>query len=363
MPNFTEADAFPAVPVIEQADLVIGGSETSASNRPIDALVDRTRWLRNRVEAIESNTSNLIVGSDVQAWDTDLDALAAQTGTGLLRRTGNGTATTVSTWVDPSISGGRLSLVTADTFPTTDQIDADRLYYIPHSSNLIALRSGSEWRLVPFVESSASLAALPANTNHDVFISLNGASLAFEFQAWTSATAQSVALVRQDGVLCKLGDLTRRYMGTIRTTGAGKTESSRAKRFVWNVSNQIEHVLRRRPVPSSWSAVGTAWRAANGDNDNRVQVVCGVRQNLIDLRLIGRASINGELGIAINSAGAPNIEYGIGLSDSNQTTTVASAYIESPRVGHSFYQMVERSQSGNSIFAGDETALSGIWRC
>jgi hypothetical protein len=152
-------------------------------------------------------------------------------------------------------------------------------------------------------------------------------------------------------------------MGTIRTTGAGRTESSRARRFVWNVSNQIEHVLRRRPVPSSWSAVGTAWRAANGDNDNRVQVVCGVRQNLIDLRLLGRASINGELGIAINSAGAPNTEYGIGLSDSNQTTTVASAYIESPRVGHSFYQMVERSQSGNSVFAGDETALSGIWRC
>jgi hypothetical protein len=128
MPNFTEADAFPSVPIIETGDLVIGGSETSASNRPIDALVDRTRWLRNRVEAIESNTSNLIVGSDVQAWDADLDALAAQTGTGLLRRTGNGTAAVVTTWVDPSIAGGRLSLVTADTFPTTDQIDADRLY-------------------------------------------------------------------------------------------------------------------------------------------------------------------------------------------------------------------------------------------
>lgn len=364
MPPISEnANIFPAVPLIEIGDLVVGGSESSGPNRALKPLTDRTANNRLRIQSIIDNSTNLIVGSDVQAWDTDLDAVASLTGTGLIRRTGNGTAAVVTSWVDPSVAGGRLSLTAGVSFETADVVDANRIYYTPHTGGAIALRVGSEWQLVPFIESSVSIATLAANTNHDVFVYLNGASLAFELQAWTSDTARSVALVRQDGVWSKTGDLTRRYLGTVRTSDAGKTQNNKERRYLYNATNQLPHIFKKRPGANSWTAIGTNWRASNGDTSNRVQLVCGLAQSLVDLSAYGAAAINAQLGISVNSVGIPDRSFGGGQSHDSQTTTIGGLYKEYPRLGHSFYQLVELSQAGNSIFDGSLISLSGVWWC
>jgi hypothetical protein len=364
MPNFTEVTTgFPAVPQIETTDLVLGGSATSPTNLPLKALVERTAQNKSRIDSIVASSTSLIVGVDVQAFDSDLTAVANLTGTGLIRRTGNGTAALVSHWVDPFIAGGRLSLAAGESTHVADVIDANRVYYTPHNGAALALYTGTEWRLQPFIESSASISTLPANTNYDVFVYLVGNTLTLDLQPWTNDTTRSVAIVRQDGVWCKSGDLPRRYVGSFRTTGAGKTESSATKRFLYNAANQVEHILRRQPGVSSWPAVGTAWRAANGDNNNRVQVLCGLRSNVVDLTATGIGSNNAQLGISINTVGTATFDFGMGLSDGAQTTMIGSFYKEIPRLGLSFYQLVERSQGGTSIFNGSEMAIHGMWRC
>lgn len=364
MPNISEdSGSFPPVPLIEAGDAVIGGSESSGPNKALNALTDRSAYNKRLIEDIQSNSTNLIIGSDVQAWDEDLDAVAALAGNGLVRRTGNGTAEIVTSWVDPGVAGGRLSLTAGDSFSSGDVIDANRIYYTPHVSATIALRSGNEWKLTPFIESSASIGTLQADTNHDVFLYLNGASLAFELQPWTNDTTRSVALIRQNGVWCKSGDTTRRYVGSIRTGTAGTCTSSEERRHVFNANNRLPHTLRRQPVANSWNAVGTNWRAANGNNSNRVQLICGLRETMADLAIVGIAGTNAKMGISINTVGTANRDFGIGLSDANQSTTIAAIYREVPRLGHSFYQLVEQSQDGTSGFDGENTALSGIWWC
>ena len=364
MPPISENNQiFPSVPLIEVGDLVVGGSESSGPNKALKPLTDRTAYNKAQIDSIVANSTNLIVGTDVQAWDTDLDAISALTGNGLIRRTGTGTVQLVTSWVDPSVAGGRLSLAAGDSFSSGDVIDANRLYYTPHTGASIALRSGNEWVLVPFVESSVSLATLAANTIFDVFIYLNGASLAFELQSWASLTARSVALTKQNGVWCKLGDATRRYVGSIRIGTAGTCTSSQERRYLFNANHRLPHIVRRKPVSSSWNAVGTGWRAADGDNDNRIQILCGLRETMLDLNVLGSASNNAKLGISVNTVAPASQDFGVGVSDATQTTMIGSIYREVPRLGHSFYQMVEQSQDGTSSFDGDNLALSGLWWC
>jgi hypothetical protein len=78
-----------------------------------------------------------------------------------------------------------------------------------------------------FSEVSASLSGLTPNTNYDVLGYNNSGTLALDLVAWTNGTTRATALARQDGVLVKSGATTRRYLGTLRTTGTtGQTEFS-----------------------------------------------------------------------------------------------------------------------------------------
>lgn len=53
MANFTEANTFTeTVPLVEITDIVLGGSETSGPNKIGKPLVDRTRWLKDKVDTL-----------------------------------------------------------------------------------------------------------------------------------------------------------------------------------------------------------------------------------------------------------------------------------------------------------------------
>lgn len=55
MANFPETSTFePAVHVIGAEELVLGGSPTSPSNLPFQQLVNRTKWLKDAVDSLES---------------------------------------------------------------------------------------------------------------------------------------------------------------------------------------------------------------------------------------------------------------------------------------------------------------------
>jgi hypothetical protein len=147
-------------------------------------------------------------------------------------------ATAVSSSTAP-VAGGRLTLSGTDPLPSADQLAATTLYYLPFEHGQISLWNGSAYALYTFTSASIALTGLTANTNYDAYAYQNSGTVTLELVAWTNDTTRATALTRNLGVLSKMGDVTRRYLGTIRITGTtGQCEDSDANRFVVNWFNR-----------------------------------------------------------------------------------------------------------------------------
>jgi hypothetical protein len=106
----------------------------------------------------------------------------------------------------------------------------------------------------------------PAGTVYDVFCFANSGTPKLEMVAWSSTTARATALTMQDGVYCKNGDTTRRYLGSFATSSTdGQSEDSGEKRLLFNYCNRVARYMERRDNATSWNlpANMTTWRNAN----------------------------------------------------------------------------------------------------
>lgn len=110
----------------------------------------------------------------------------------------------------------------------------------------------------------------------DVFAFANAGTPKLEWCVWTNATTRATALVMQDGVLCKTGVLTRRYLGTVYVgTTAGQLEDSIANRLVWNMYNQVLRSLKKVDTTATWSYSVATWRQTRAQAGNQVTFVLG----------------------------------------------------------------------------------------
>ena len=115
-----------------------------------------------------------------------------------------------------------MTLATGVPVPTADVNNTANLYFTPHTGSRVALYvPGFGWRLYVFEELSASVAAVAADKNLDVFIYDNEGVLTLSLVEWSTNTLRATALTRQDGVLVKGGAPAYRYLGTIRTSCCG----------------------------------------------------------------------------------------------------------------------------------------------
>ena len=164
----------------------------------------------------------------------------------------------------PSICEGRLTLETGVSVSTTDQSAKTAVYFTPHIGTNVSLYDGNEWNMFTFGELTLSISGYTADTNFDIFIYDNSGTLTLESTAWTDDTTRATALTTQDGVYVKSGATTRRYLGTIRTTGTtGQCEDTEDRRFVWNYYNQTRRKMESKlgSGTSSHTYTTTAWRA------------------------------------------------------------------------------------------------------
>jgi hypothetical protein len=260
----------------------------------ISALTDNTTWVQLTVAHVAGNGS--FSASDVLSVEF---TRAGDAGAG-----GGGGSN--------SIADGRLTLSTGTPIPSADQLAATTLYYTPHIGGKIALYNGASWDVISFSEVSISLSGKTADTNYDVFGYNNSGTLTLELLAWTNATTRATALVRQDGVLCKTGALTRRYLGTIRTTGTtGQCEDSAVKRFVWNAENRVPRGLYRAESADSWTHTPiNTWMQANNSTANQLAVVRGldIEPMACDAHSVFQSSNStvqwGRVGIGLDSTSA-----------------------------------------------------------
>lgn len=99
LPGFAAAQTFPTVPDHSVVGRIgIGGSSGPSQSIPFTSLqpllggmlaANNLSDLTNKATA--RTNLGVAIGTNVEAWDTDLDCLAALSGTGILKRTGSGT--------------------------------------------------------------------------------------------------------------------------------------------------------------------------------------------------------------------------------------------------------------------------------
>lgn len=280
---------------------------------------------------------------------------------------GNATWGSVPGTFPIGLAGGRLTLASGVPVMSSAVTTATVLYYTPYISDQIALYNGTIWTNYSFTERSISLAGLAADTNFDVFIYDLAGVLTLELTAWTNDTTRATALVRQNGVLVRSGAATRRYLGTIRTTGTiGQSEFSfgglavggtAAKLFVWNQYNRQRVTTFSGDTTDSWSYGTVAWRAANNSSTIRTNFVVGqqegVAQATYQCVVVANASGGAVTGIGYDSVtalaqGSASFSYVVLGQNS------FSSFGVTPAPGFHYLSAIETAYTGNAVtFSGD----------
>jgi hypothetical protein len=272
----------------------------------------------------------------------------------------------------------RLTLTTATPVTTADVTGASAVtvFLSPYVGNRIDLpdASGNPQR-VTTAEISIAVPATTA-TMYDVFAFLNGSTATLELLAWTNDTTRATALVRTNGRLLKTGDLTRLYVGSVRTGAvSGQTEDSLTKRLVWNYYNRVKRPMVRVDSTATWTYTTAGYRQANGAAANQLAAVIGVVEAPMELMLVSNAT---------NSSAAPGVVVanaigldGTGAFISSYAVAAGNAYTGGltalvvtsrvfPSAGYHFYVWMEYSTaSGTTTWTGTNGSLpfnvSGIF--
>lgn len=260
------------------------------------------------------------------------------------------------------ICEGRLTLTSGTPVTTTDVTAATTIYFAPYKGDRVYLYDGTRWRLYSFTEISLALGTLTSGLPYDVFLYDNAGTLTLESLAWTNGTTRATNLITQNGVLCKTGALTRRYLGTFYTTATTTTEDSAAKRFLWNYYNRVERFLYAKETTDSWTYTTAAWRETNGGSTpgiSRVDYVVGFNEDIVTARAVGKLTnsagmISGSTGIGIDTSTASNaMNMGNGILASIALTFFAE-YIGYPGLGYHSIRWLEYSQAiGTTTWYGD----------
>lgn len=262
-----------------------------------------------------------------------------------------------------NICDGRLTLTTVTPVTTGNVTAATSVFFTPYSGKYISLYNGSTWDLLGFSELTLSVPAT-TSTVYDVFAFNNSGVAAVEALAWTNDTTRATALVKQDGVLAKTGALTRRYLGSFRTTTvSGQTEDSATKRHLWNYYNRVKRPLQRFETTASWNYMTATVRQANGSTANQVDILVGFQEALLDLELMG---------VIVDNGGNIPVSAGIGESSTttytvgSMVTTIAEAgtsiptirLAKYPAVGRNFYSWNEWSTAtGTTVWHANVAAV------
>ena len=278
---------------------------------------------------------------------------------------GGGGGVDLTEYLAPSLVEGRLTLTTGTPITTSDVTAATTLYFTPFNGNTVGLYDGSSWGLHTLSEISIAVPA-QASQMYDVFLYDNSGVLTLELTAWTNDTTRATALTTQDGVYVKTGALTRRYLGSFRTTtSAGQTEDSLAKRHVWNYYSRVPRPLYVADATANWTYSTATWRPTRNQTTNRVQVVIGLSETPIlisaVLRMqVGNNAARGATGIGIDSTNtnSAQIVHDVNSNDPDYVIATGSEahYVGYPAIGFHYFQWLEIASTGTPTFYGQPTS-------
>jgi len=265
---------------------------------------------------------------------------------------------------------GRLTTESGVPVSPSDRTAQSTIYFTPYQGNRVALYSGSAWGEYALTERSLALTGLTSGKNYDVFLYDNAGTLTLELSAaWSSDSARTDALTLQDAVWVKSGATTRRYVGTIRTTGTTTTADAANQLFVWNCYNRVSRTLRRTYTTNYTYATNTI-REQNGVTTERLEFVRGLNEDGVLLSLATRLE-NPNAGIASISVG-----FGFDSTTVYDTETAIAqarltdfmylgatlAAVKRPAAGYHYVTMLERVEvnTARSNAGSDRTLMATV---
>lgn len=271
--------------------------------------------------------------------------------------------------LDVSRNDFRLSLTSGLAVTTSDVTGATTIYLTSYKGNRIALpatSTASVWAVFESAEVSLALGTLTADKNYDVFAYWSGSAVVLEALAWSSDTARATALVRTKGVYLKTGALTRRYIGTFRTTSTTTTEDSLAKRFVWNAANRVPRAVSRTETTASWTYTTATFRQARASTSNQVAYVAGLAEDAVAVSLDVSMENSGTAAVVLSGIGVDSTSAASGSTGRVPLLTALtiqmshSEYVGAAQLGYHYLAWLEYSTaSGTTTWYGSSAANAG----
>jgi len=273
-------------------------------------------------------------------------------------------------FVDPQVCDGRLTLSTGDPIPDSDIASSANVYFTSFLGNRISLYvQDYGWRLYTFGELTLDISGVADAKNIDVWIYDNAGTHTLAYTEWSNDILRATAIIRQDGVWCKTGALGYRYLGTVRTSGAGVVCDTEAKRFTWNFNNRRPRKVLKVESTNTWAYTLATWRSANASDLNRIELVIGVSEDPVELTIHSISSSTGAYGRAVGIAlDATNTNHAHINSRTGNSSflPIASIYLGFPGIGYHYLQWVENAQAAGTCTwygdGGDSTLIqSGLY--
>ena len=287
----------------------------------------------------------------------------------------------------PSTFEARLTLESGVAVSTTDQLAKTTLYLTKHKGNKIALYNTvlARWLIYTIDEISIAIPST-INTNYDVFLYDDDGALTLVLVAWHDSTAGASqrtladpawgGTTLQDGIRVKDGELNKRFIGCVGTGSvSGQTEKSKSKVLIWNYYNRVATDIGAFESTANWTINVTDWRKLNDSTDARVEIIIGLQEDLIELRVealfkANVASVNYCVGIGENVINA-NTAYSNGIGTNILALTVNSYLLAQNSmkkipagVGRHFYQAIEKTLTTNTaqVFGdASDTRRTGLF--
>lgn len=258
---------------------------------------------------------------------------------------------------DGSVCCGRLTLESGVPVSTTDQTAKTTVYWTPYRGAAMDLYDGAAWqRLTGIAETSLALGTLTSGKNYDVFGAEDSSGFTLELSAaWSSNTARSDALALQDGIKVKSSDHTRRYLGTIYTTGTTTTEDSAANRYLYNEYNRSDRLMAAPlETANSWNWSTASFRQANANAANQLNYTAGSEDVLVTAHVSGgvlNSSASGRfiaVGVGVDSTSVNSAQH---FGDQTLNTSymkVNAYYAGKPGIGKHFLAWLERGAGADT---------------
>jgi hypothetical protein len=373
-----------ACPSLQAVAVTLVGSGLSGAVAFEALAADGSTWLpvlMTRQDTAAQATTAALAGSVAQVWSgntfgTQSFRVRATTALGaplsvwlapsasFFRPSGGGASAAPA---DNGLCQGRLTLTSGVPVTTADVTAAAAVYWTPFRGNRVALWNGSAWVVDAFAETALPLGTLTAGLPYDVFAYDVAGVPALEQLAWTNATTRATAVTFQDGVACKAGDKTRRYLGTFYTTSTTTTEDSALNRNLANYYNRVGRRLLVNPgyndngVADNYSTTSTAWTPANGGTGATGSYVSALGEDAASFHVTVSAKNVNSAQFSLGGIGHDSVTTSLVeaiIFGSNLATAGAGAVLV-PAAGRHTVTLLVYTTANTATYYADDTRAGG----